>query len=467
MSLARSLALFLVLFSPAAYSAEFLWTATFSGHVGRASSPGAACSAAFSSYNASMPSDYKPVSLASLTNRTRYRATCMWQQNGQVITGIGVNRSGDTCPPNFTENPQTGECEPPPVNCTSTLGTVDHSVALAGLRSEVLGKPASPINSKMCSGGCQYAFSGDGSMTNCGSIRGGDPAQLYCVFRYTGTGQACEPSDEPVDAAAPPNPNPPADPNDPTNPANMCGKGHAWSGTTCVRYFDPDTNDSGNTGGNDNSGGNTGGNNGGSDNGGGDNGSGSGNGSGNGNGNGSGNGSGDGGDGGSGGGGPPTDVSGVEDRLDKIWDSLFGGEYDNSGDGNDAESEAAGESAGSAIGDLLASEGQGAIDAYEEDSKEFLDALPSTVADWFGDGTTVGLRQGLETVLPSASGCNDYKVAFSLGKYNSSLVMPVCEISRYTRLLEWVIYCLTAIGLWRILFSGLRQDDVKASKGGF
>lgn len=356
-------------------------------------------------------------------------------------------------------------CNVPPKDCSPTAGSVDHSVALAGRRSDIPpGSPTRPLNPNMCSDGCQYAYAGDLTNTNCGSIRGGDPGDLYCVFRYSGTGQACVPSDEPVDAAAPPDPNPPADPNDPTNPANNCGKGFAWSGTTCVRYFEPDTNNGGNTGGNDNSGGNTGGNNGGSDNGGGDSGSGNGSGDGSGNGSGDGNGS---GNGNTGGGGPATDVSGVEDRLDKIWDSLFGGEYDNSGDGNDAESEASGESAGSAIGDLLASEGQEAVDAYEEDSKEFLDTLPNTVAGWFGDGTTVGLRRGLETVLPSASGCADYKVAFSLGKYNSSLVLPVCEISRYTRLLEWVIYCVTAIGLWRILFSGLRQDDVKAAKGGF
>lgn len=387
-----------------------------------------------------------------------------WECRHGAIGGYYVSGNVyvyETCEGGSVASP--GNCPLPPDQCASTQGTIDHSVALAGRRSDIPpGTPTRPANTNMCSGGCQYAYAGDGTNTNCGSIRGGDPGDLYCVFRYSGTGKACVPSDEPVDAAAPPDPNPPADPNDPTNPANNCGKGFAWSGTTCVRYFEPDTNDSGNTGGNDNSGGNTGGNNGGSDNGGGDNGSGSGNGTGSGN--GSGNGS---GDGGTGGGGPATDVSGVEDRLDKIWDSLFGGEYDNSGDGNDAESQAAGDSAGSAIGDLLASEGQGAIDAYEEDSKEFLDALPNTVAGWFGDGTTVGLRRGLETVLPSASGCNDYKVAFSLGKYNSSLVMPVCEISRYTRLLEWVIYCLTAIGLWRILFSGLRQDDVKASKGGF
>ncbi|MDP9942131.1 hypothetical protein [Ectopseudomonas alcaliphila] len=440
----------LAVLSADAFAEEYYWVANRAGAV-KKPTPIEACRAASNNISASVPV-------------SETRQNCHWDTGGVAFQ---VNRHTIHCSHTQGWSWEAEACvdTPPPDQCASTEGSIDHSVAFAGRRSDIPpGTPTRPVNSSMCSGGCQYAYAGDGTNTNCGSIRGGDPGDLYCVFRYSGTGQACVPSDEPVDAAAPPDPNPPADPNDPTNPANNCGKGFAWSGTTCVRYFEPDTNNGGNTGGNDNSGGNTGGNNGGSDNGGGDSGSGNGSGDGSGNGSGDGNGS---GNGNTGGGGPATDVSGVEDRLDKIWDSLFGGEYDNSGDGNDAESEASGESAGSAIGDLLASEGQEAVDAYEEDSKEFLDTLPNTVAGWFGDGTTVGLRRGLETVLPSASGCADYKVAFSLGKYNSSLVLPVCEISRYTRLLEWVIYCVTAIGLWRILFSGLRQDDVKAAKGGF
>ncbi|MBV7564161.1 hypothetical protein [Pseudomonas sp. sia0905] len=92
----------------------------------------------------------------------------------------------------------------------------------------------------MCDNACSYEFSGDGTTTRCGSLTGGDPSQLYCVFTYTGTGSACIASDEPSNSNAPPNPDPPKDPNDPTDPRNNCGPDHAWSGTTCVPYLDPD-----------------------------------------------------------------------------------------------------------------------------------------------------------------------------------------------------------------------------------
>ena len=45
--------------------------------------------------------------------------------------------------------------------------------------------------------------------------------------------------------------------------------------------------------------------------------------------------------------------------------------------------------------------------------------------------------------------------------------LPVCALMPYKPILEWVIYCLTAIGAWRIGYSALRQEDSKAAKGGF
>lgn len=176
----------------------------------------------------------------------------------------------------------------------------------------------------MCDNSCAYQYAGDGSTTNCGTLRDTDPAQYYCVFKYTGIGEACLPGDEPINANAPPNPDPPVDPNDPIDPRNNCGRGYAWSGTTCVRYWDPDTptdpsnpdpgnggnNGGGNTGGGNNGGGNTGG----GDTGGTDPGTG----------NGGGGGGGDGDDGGDGDGAPTEKLEqgeqGSFDETLKEWD---------------------------------------------------------------------------------------------------------------------------------------------------
>lgn len=315
---------------------------------------------------------------------------------------------------------------------------------------------------------CSYTIS---SFSQSCYFESGSTNTGFCNYIGTANGENCSaPNNDlgrPGDQLNPPGtPNvPPSDPNDPGCPPG----GYTWTTAGCIKTpggnngsnpGDGGDTGGGNTGGGDNGGNNGGGdgNNGGGNNSGGNNGGGTGNGDGNGNGN---------GDGNTGGGGPPTDVSGVESRLDKIWDSLFGGEYDGSADGDDGDTEEAGADAGSALAELFSTKGQETLDEHEEKSQEFLDGLPDTVEGWFGDGGAVGLRQGLETVLPAASGCSDYRINFSLDKYSSVLVLPVCEISRYVRLLEWVIYCVTAIGLWKILFSGLRQDDVKASKGGF
>ena len=63
--------------------------------------------------------------------------------------------------------------------------------------------------------------------------------------------------------------------------------------------------------------------------------------------------------------------------------------------------------------------------------------------------------------------CADYVVPLDLNGYTANIRMPVCALMPYKPILEWVIYCLTAIGAWRIGYSALRQEDAKAAKGGF
>jgi len=77
------------------------------------------------------------------------------------------------------------------------------------------------------------------------------------------------------------------------------------------------------------------------------------------------------------------------------------------------------------------------------------------------------LNDVLNKILPTAMGCADYSIPLSLDSYNANIVLPVCQLTRIKPLLEWVIWMITLVGLWKILYSALRQEDVKASKGGF
>lgn len=154
--------------------------------------------------------------------------------------------------------------------------------------------------------------------------------------------------------------------------------------------------------------------------------------------------------------------------LEKIHKGLFGGEYDGTGDGKDGDAESSGRATGDLLAQTITEQTQTILEDQEAQSQEFLDKLPSTVTSWFGDaGQNVGLANVLEGVLPSSSGCADYNVNLRLGNYSASMVIPVCDLSRIKPLLEWVIWMVTLIGLWKILYSSLRREDVKASKGGF
>lgn len=161
-------------------------------------------------------------------------------------------------------------------------------------------------------------------------------------------------------------------------------------------------------------------------------------------------------------------IDGTNDLLTDIKDGLIGEPYDNSGDGNDADSQGAGEQAGTGIGDSITEKTGSILEERETESQEYLESLPDKVEDWFGSGgENVGLTGIINTIVPTSAGCSDYIIDASLDKYSSKIVIPGCELTRVKPLLEWVIWCVTLIGLWKILYSSLRQDDVKASKGGF
>ena len=162
-------------------------------------------------------------------------------------------------------------------------------------------------------------------------------------------------------------------------------------------------------------------------------------------------------------------LDGIQGQLGELLDGLFGDEYNGEGTGSDGDAEGAGQGAGNALAEQIGSYGDQLLGEREAEVDAALKALPKTVTnEWFGgDGSKVGLNKVLDRLLPSAVGCTSYTITLNLDRYSANLVLPVCELTRLKPLLEYVIWIATAVGLWKILYAGLRQEDAKAAKGGF
>lgn len=142
--------------------------------------------------------------------------------------------------------------------------------------------------------------------------------------------------------------------------------------------------------------------------------------------------------------------------------------YDSSAEWTDGEAQTAGESAGQKIGDGLDKSIDKAIEDRDKQVKEAMDKVPTTVEAWFGaNGENVPGLGSLSGLLPAAAGCSDYLISVPVPRYPFTITIPVCFLSRVKPLLEWLIWCLTAVGIWNICYSGLRLENAKASKGGY
>ena len=168
-------------------------------------------------------------------------------------------------------------------------------------------------------------------------------------------------------------------------------------------------------------------------------------------------------------------IKGLGDKLDEsnglledIKDLLTGdGDDTGNSDGSAADAETEGAAVGNQIGDAITTQMEAVDEERNEEVEGVLDELPNQVSRWFGaDGSAVGL-DFIDNILPAPVACADYVVPFSIKGYTANITLPVCALMPYKPILEWVIYCLTAIGAWRIGYSALRQEDAKAAKGGF
>lgn len=162
-------------------------------------------------------------------------------------------------------------------------------------------------------------------------------------------------------------------------------------------------------------------------------------------------------------------LDGIGQKINDIIEGLFGDEFSDSDLGAEGEAKQAGEEAAAGLPAIFEEQQEKILEERDTQADAYLKSLPNTVEkEWFGvDGQLVGLNDVLNKVLPTAMGCADYRIPLSLDSYNANIVLPVCELTRIKPLLEWVIWMITLVGLWKILYSALRQEDVKASKGGF
>lgn len=165
-------------------------------------------------------------------------------------------------------------------------------------------------------------------------------------------------------------------------------------------------------------------------------------------------------------------IKGVLDGIADGIEELLGGEYDGSGDGENGAIAGEASGQGSELGDQISDFTEQMITEREAEAESDLtDKIPDLVSGENGmfdpDGVAFQTLDFLNDVLPSHLGCSDYTITFRLDKYTVDFILPVCELSRVKPLLEYVIWLITVIGLWKILYSGLRLEDAKASKGGY
>lgn len=159
------------------------------------------------------------------------------------------------------------------------------------------------------------------------------------------------------------------------------------------------------------------------------------------------------------------------DKTNSLLDGIKGlldDEYDAAAEWSDAEARASGNAAGDAMGQSVGSAVDDAVAERNAQVEEAIDEAPSTVDDFFGSsGERIPGLNSLGDFLPEAVGCSDYVIPINAMGVSIQVKLPVCFLSRFKTLIEWVLWCLTAIGLWNIFYSGLRLENAKASKGGY
>ena len=428
---------FALLWGGQAQAEEFYWVVTRNGS-SNGSSPVEACAARAAVLGFRYSGQITKISYEKFSCTAQYLNASVW-----LDTTLYAYRHGDSCPPDTVYNASTGSCD---ADCLATQGTTEFHMFLATTRSSTDDPFPDPstyevtVPAAVCSQSCRFTNQSPGTSVTCGALTGSDGLGLYCYHPFVGSGEQCQSGDTPQQGPQDfggPTPVDPADPDDPTDPAVTCRMtpGYVWTGTTCAPVFEPE--DNGGDDGGDTGNGDTGGDTGGGD-----------------------PGSGDPGGGDTGGGDTGGDTGGGGTGGDGSDDTP----YDPAAEWNDAEAGSLGSATGSSIAESLTGGVTGALEEREAEITEALDQVPDTVGDWFGDLPGLSF---MDNLFVPAAGCSVTTIPLELNGYDFSITIDFCVLSKYRTLLEWVIWCLTAIAVWNVYYSGLRLQNAAASRGGF
>ena len=250
----------------ASFSAEYTWIYEHSGGTITASSPSSVCQqvAQLANSQAELTNGRYRYQFKRLAKQYQNSFICIMSRtlypegtNGGDSTYGSASRRGDSCPVDYIYNPDNGECEPPPPDCSAASPGIFKSPPGPVINSNGANYVIVRSPGTVCYNQCSYLTNELAS--SCFFIAGSQ-TEGFCNYIGNATGDNCAEPDYPLGAPGdplnPPN-TPDTPPSDPKDPG--CPPGYGWSGTTCAKNPDDGGADGGDGGGGDTGGGDTGG----------------------------------------------------------------------------------------------------------------------------------------------------------------------------------------------------------------
>lgn len=192
-----------ILFSSSVFAVDYYWTTGNTGNQ-QFSDISTACDAAASAIGST--SSYS-ITLDQIVPTSVTSGRCKFLRDGKPnLISSPYLRNGNSCPEGTEEDPETGECVPPPPQCDSGM---TYSNAFPATRFGNFYVPNAPAS--VCINSCAYGqYSGGGG--GCFPTASG----TYCVANFMSNGEECGGN---TDFPPPPDPDDP-DPDDPNDYSN-------------------------------------------------------------------------------------------------------------------------------------------------------------------------------------------------------------------------------------------------------
>lgn len=156
-------------------------------------------------------------------------------------------------------------------------------------------------------------------------------------------------------------------------------------------------------------------------------------------------------------------------QFEGFIDDVFGDPYEGNGEEGDADIADGASGLGDKLAESFTLGMNNMLQEQEDADRALLDDIPSIVSnEWFGSGTAAySAIYLIDELLPRSTSCSPFNVQVNAGKLSTNLRLDACELSRIKPLLEWIVWMMTLIGVWRIAYFGLRLESARAEKGGF